>query len=65
MKLNLRDQTWELTPNAGMTVREAVHAVGLRLGVDVHAWRRGEILRPDVVVEPDDEIRLTTVFHGG
>ena len=65
MKLTLRDKTWEVTTHAGMTVREAVRSAGLRLGVDVHAWRKGKILRPDARVESDDEIQLTTILHGG
>jgi hypothetical protein len=48
-----------------MTAREAVLAAGLRMGVDVHAWRGGKILRPGDEVRPDDTIKLTTVFHGG
>lgn len=65
MKLTLRKRTWEFTPTAGMTVKEAVRAAGLRLGVDVHAWREGKILRPDAKVEADDDIQLTTILHGG
>ena len=65
MKLTLRNKTWQLTPTSGMTIREAVRAAGLRLGVDVHAWRNGKILRPDALVEPDDDIQLTTILHGG
>lgn len=65
MKLTLRKKTWQLTPTAGLTAREAVRASGLRLGVDVHAWRHGKILRPDDLVEPDDDIQLTTILHGG
>mgnify|MGYP001767375934 CR=1 FL=1 len=65
MKLTLRNKTWDVIAQAGMTARDAVRATGLRLGVDVHAWRKGKILRPDARVEPDDEIQLTTILHGG
>ncbi len=65
MKLTFRDRLWEITWSDGMTAREAVLAAGLRMGVDVHAWRGGKILRPGDEVRPDDTIKLTTVFHGG
>ena len=65
MELTYRDKTWEVQVPSGTTAREAVLEAGLRLGVDVHAWRDGKILRPDTQVGPDDVIKLTTILHGG
>ena len=62
MRLIYRDKTWELKGN--ITVRDALKKVGLRPEA-VLALRDGQLLTDDVVVGPDDTVKLIAVVSGG
>lgn len=62
MRLIYRDKTWELKGN--ITIRDALKKVGLRPEA-VLALRDGQLLTDDVVVGPDDTVKLIAVVSGG
>ena len=62
MKIIYRDQSWELKGN--ITIRDAVKKVGLRPNA-VLALRGGKLVTDDVVVGPDETIKLIAVVSGG
>lgn len=62
MKIIYRDKTWELKGN--ITIRDAIKKVGLH-PTAVLALRDGKLVTDDVVVGPDETIKLIAVVSGG
>jgi sulfur carrier protein ThiS len=62
MKIIYRDRTWELKGN--ITIRDAIKKVGLH-PTAVLALRDGKLVTDDVVVGPDETIKLIAVVSGG
>ena len=62
MKIVYRDQTWEFKGN--ITIRDAIKKVGLH-PTAVLALRDGKLVTDDIVVGPDETIKLIAVVSGG
>jgi len=62
MKLIYRDKEWELKGNT--TVRDALKKVGLSPEA-VLAVRDGKLLTDDVLLRPEDTVKLIAVVSGG
>ena len=62
MKVTYRDKEWEL--EGRMKVRQVVEKVGL-IPETVLAVRDGKLLTEDMMLEPDDEVKLVAVISGG
>jgi sulfur carrier protein ThiS len=62
MRVLFRDKEWIL--EGKKTVRQVVEEVGL-VPDAVLVVREGELLTEDMIVQPDDEIRLIAVISGG
>jgi sulfur carrier protein ThiS len=62
MKIIYRDKTWELKGN--ITIRDAIKKVGLH-PTAVLALRDGKLVTDDIVVGPDETIKLIAVVSGG
>jgi len=62
MKIIYRDKTWELKGN--ITIRDAIKKVGLH-PTAVLALRDGKLVTDDVVVGPEETIKLIAVVSGG
>jgi sulfur carrier protein ThiS len=62
MKLIYRDQEWELKGNT--TLRDALKKVGLSPEA-VLAVREGKLLTDDVILRPEDTVKLIAVVSGG
>jgi sulfur carrier protein ThiS len=62
IKLKYRKQEWEL--ESGLTVRQAIEAVGLN-PQSVLAVRDGELITDDTPLSDEDEVRLVAVISGG
>jgi sulfur carrier protein ThiS len=64
MKILYQDKEWEL--NGLLTAHEAILQVGLEpIKVLIRRERDGKFLTRDVVLEPEDTIRLLPVVSGG
>jgi len=62
MKIIYRDKTWEMPGK--ITIRDAIKKVGLH-PTAVLALRDGKLVTDDVVVGPDETIKLIAVVSGG
>jgi sulfur carrier protein ThiS len=62
MKIVYRDKVWELPGNT--TVRDAIKKIGLN-PESVLAMRDGKLLTDDVLIRPEDIIKLIAVVSGG
>jgi sulfur carrier protein len=62
MKLVYRDKEWELKGNT--TVRDALKKIGLSPEA-VLAVRDGKLLTDDVILRPEDTVKLIAVVSGG
>ena len=62
LKLIYRDKEWELKGNT--TLRDALRKVGLSPEA-VLAVREGKLLTDDVILRPEDTVKLIAVVSGG
>ena len=62
MRVLYRDKTWDV--EGKKTVRQVIEELGL-IPDTVIAVRDGKLLTEDMVLNPDDEVRLIGVISGG
>lgn len=62
LKLIYRDKEWELKGNT--TLRDALRKAGLSPEA-VLAVREGKLLTDDVILRPEDTVKLIAVVSGG
>jgi sulfur carrier protein ThiS len=62
MKIIYRDKTWELKGN--ITIRDAIKKIGMNPEA-VLAVRDGKLVTDDVIVRPEDTVKLIAVVSGG
>jgi sulfur carrier protein ThiS len=62
VRIKLRDKEYEV--RAGMTVRQALHHLGLAPEA-LLATRHGELITEDEILREGDEIKLIAVISGG